>query len=431
MEVVRVFLTLGIVTFLGWNVLYLISDRGKGLCAPERIAVSYGLGMGVVTLEMLLFYFLKLSFSLTAIMAPWLILFLINGIRLLKGRREKVKATLLSDSGKPHPFLTAFLAGGILFETAYTVFRALIKPLESYDAVAIYAIKSKIFYLAGAIPQDFFTRLAGLFPHPDYPLNIPLAQTLLYLGSGSLNDQLVKTIFPLYFLGILTMLYFAVRRFAGRTYAILFTFLLATIPHFNAYATNGYLEVPLAYYYFLSALFLFRWIADTSQGRYLVLSAVMSALAGWTKNEGIMYCAVNTVVLTVFIFFTRKPLKIRMIRDLFLYIGIMALLLLPWYYIKMTASLHNEEVGLDTVGFQSLFMQWYKIKPILYEFQKEFFGPKKWNIIWPVLLYLLLVNRKRSVSGVGRYAALSIALAIAGYVAVYFASPLDVSYFVS
>ena len=143
--------------------------------------------------------------------------------------------------------LDIFLVFGISFEVVYAFFRALVKPIEAYDAVAIYAIKSKIFYLAGAIPEEFFSRIAAIFPHPDYPLNIPLAQTLGYWSMGVLNDQLIKLIFPLFFVGILALLYFAVRRFAGRTYALVFAFLLASVPQFNAYAANAYLEVPLAF----------------------------------------------------------------------------------------------------------------------------------------------------------------------------------------
>ena len=61
-------------TFAGWNVLFLIfSGKGK-LSVLERIALSYGLGIGFVSLEMLLFYFFKARFTLAGIISPWLVL---------------------------------------------------------------------------------------------------------------------------------------------------------------------------------------------------------------------------------------------------------------------------------------------------------------------------------------------------------------------
>jgi hypothetical protein len=87
----------------------------------------------------------------------------------------------------------------ISFEVLYVFFRTLIKPMESYDSIAIYALKSKIFYLEKIIPPDFFRNFASFVPHIEYPLLIPLAEAGLYTFLGSLNDLLVKMIFPLYY----------------------------------------------------------------------------------------------------------------------------------------------------------------------------------------------------------------------------------------
>ncbi|MDD5136000.1 MAG: hypothetical protein PHN63_01475, partial [Candidatus Omnitrophica bacterium] len=53
------------------------------------------------------------------------------------------------------------LWAGIILEVFYAFFRALIRPIESYDAVAIYAIKSKIFYL-DRYPQTISRRLRSI-----------------------------------------------------------------------------------------------------------------------------------------------------------------------------------------------------------------------------------------------------------------------------
>ncbi|MDP2912798.1 MAG: hypothetical protein Q8N91_02190, partial [Candidatus Omnitrophota bacterium] len=312
---------------------------------------------------------------------------------------------------------------------AFTFYRAMVKPIEAYDAIAIYGIKSKIFYLAGSIPQDYFSSIGRAFPHPDYPLNIPLFETCIYLFMGKLNDQLVKIMFPLYYLGILGIFYYALRRFAGSTYALLFTFLTASVSQFNSYATNAYADLPLAYYYFASAVFLFSWFRDTRKSSRLAISAVMAALAGWTKNEGLMYCLINFIVIGAFLVFNLKKVKKRDLLMAGLYVLTVVIILSPFLWIRNAERLINTDVESGGAGALYMVKQLYKLGPILYEFQKEFFGPKKWNILWPVIALAFIFRFKDAFRGIQRYAAVSVILAVLGYVSIYMISVLDINFF--
>lgn len=427
MEFAGLFLLTVLVTFIGANVLYLILPEWKGLACLEGLAISFGLGVGSVTLEMLFFYMLGLQFNPGCIMSPWLVLIALNTVLFF---RAKVKPGILRFEPKKFSILEIFLSLGIIFEVSYAFFRALIKPIESYDAVAIYAIKSKIFFLAKAIPRDFFAGLVNYFPHPDYPLNIPLAETLGYLFMGNLNDQLVKIIFPVFFICILTVLYFAVRRFASRTYALVWTFILATIPQFNAYAANAYLDLPFAFYAFTAALFLFRWFEDRNNIRFLIISAVMAGLAGWTKNEGLMYCAAYIMLAGLFLILNFRKVSRKDLAYFFLYIVIIGAILAPWLYIKSASHLVNTDVGRADSKVLTIWKESHKLKPILNEFQKQIFGPKKWNLLWIAFIAAVILNIKTAFRGTGRYAAIFLALVVGGYVFIYMASPIDVTFFV-
>jgi len=234
-----------------------------------------------------------------------------------------------------------------------------------------------------------------------------------------LNDQLVKVIYPLYFIAILVLLYCAIRRFASQTYALLFTFILASIPQFNAYAANAYLDLPLAFYCFAAALFLFKWFEDDRKARFLVISAVMAGLAGWTKNEGLLYCSVGILLILI----SGK------IRGVVLYTVIIALILAPWIYIKKVYGLVNTdvgEIGLNPIG---LLKQIGKLGPIFYEFQRQVFGPKKWNIFWIAALAAFILNFRKSVAGMQRYVTIFLALTVSGYILIYLISPIDITFF--
>ncbi len=423
--------------FIGLNVLHMVMGSSKeNRCLPlfplETIFISYGIGLGFISLEMLIFYLFGVKFTVYGLLIPWVVLIAVNAIRYVAHRDKIVIETRTTESEERYKFLNIFLISGISLEAVYAFFRALIKPIESYDAVAIYAIKSKIFFIAKAIPETYFPILIHGFPHPDYPLNIPLSETFFYIAMGSLNDQLVKIIFPLFFLGILILLYYAIRRFASRTYALLFTFLLASIPHFNAYAANAYQELPLSFYYFSSALLLFSWIEDKKSLRPLVLSAIMVALAGWTKNEGLMYCAINTVLVLFFSMRTiRKDMTWKTLFAPIAYIVIVGLLLLPWIWIKHKFGIANDEINLANLNPVYLFNQIHKLVPIFYELQKQLFGPKKWILLWPVVIFAAALNYRKLFKGIRGYISVSIILAFLGYILFYMISYVDVVFFAS
>ena len=431
MELVRLVLAIGAATFIGWNILYLFSFKRDRLYILEKAALSYGLGFGFISLEMFVFYFLNIKFSISALLMPWTALLILNLIfRLKNGRQAIAKKTLTGAEG--NRFVNVFLLTGISFEALYAIFRALIKPIESYDAIAIYAIKAKIFYLARSIPQDFFYNLGTIFPHPDYPLNIPLSETFIYLFLGNFNDQLVKIIFPLFFLAVLIILYYGIRRFAdNKTYALAFTFILASVPQFNAYATNAYVDLVLAYYACAAAIYLTLWLKDRSQLQFFYISALMLALSGWTKNEGLMYCAAFFIVSFLFLIWERAALNGKTIFHIVKYFIITSVISLPWLYVRKTFHLVNSDISFANANPVLLSKQLYKIWPIVYEFQRQVFGPKKWNLIWILFLFVLIVYRKRVFEPSQKYITMLLIFIISGYVLAYILADVYIGYLVT
>lgn len=430
MDTLRLCLAIAAVTFIGYNIFYIVLFARSRFHILEKVFLSFGAGIGFVTLEMLALSLLNMKFNIYNIILPWAPLFVFNLYVYMKSRNKQALPEYHRQE-TDNMFLKIFLSVCIGLEILYVIFRTMIKPIESYDAVAIYAIKAKIFYLAGAIPQDFFSYLAPMFPHPDYPLNIPLIETFIYIFLGSLNDQLVKIIFPLFFIGILVLLYYGVRRFAHPVYSLLFVFLLATIPQFNEYATNAYLDLPFAYYYFASFLLLLFWISDNRRTGALLASAVMVALAAWTKNEGLMYCGINMLLIFAFLLYQKSKISRRGIAQAVAYICIIAVISLPWFFLKKEYGIINSDVSAEALTPFGFISQLYKLGPIVYEFQKQFFGPKKWILIWPILLFALAFNYKALLRGVNKYIVLSLVLIVGGYVFIYLISHVEINYFLS
>ncbi|MDP3791491.1 MAG: glycosyltransferase family 39 protein [Candidatus Omnitrophota bacterium] len=343
----------------------------------ERIALFYCIGLGFLTLEMAMLSLIGIKFSmlsLTVCIIPLIVAALL--IKPGKGKSCNHNGT------DPLSALENFFILGISFELLYAFFRTLIMPMESYDAIAIYALKAKVFYINQSIPHDFFSSFKNFVPHIEYPLLIPLAETFFYTLFGSLNDLLVKIIFPLYYVALLVVFYSACRRFISRRQSLFFTFLLATIPQITDFATNGYADLPFAFYCSSAIFYLYLWIRE-KKGVFLILSFILSALAIWTKSEGIMFASINAVIAVIYTA-RGKPFNVKGYAYAVFSVLMVVVYVFAWESVGLT-------VNSDFASSQSSFLTrlisgFERIPQILYEYQIQFFGPKKWNIIWILLI---------------------------------------------
>jgi hypothetical protein len=412
-------LAVTVTALIGWGIANMISDRTRLFSFKEKLALSYGLGMGAITLEMLIFHIFGVPFGRMDILMLPLAALAVSAIFFGRNTLPAPKRS------EPLSFLEKVLAAGISLEVLLAFLRASLKPLESFDSVAMYAIRSKIIYLNGMIPHNFFSEITLNYPNPDYPLLVPLAEAWIYTFLGSLNDLLVKMIFPMYFVSFLAVFYFILRRYVSRRNSLVFTFLLATIPQFNRFAALGYTDLVFAYYHSIGTLYLFVWMKE-NRTRMLGLAAIFTGLAVFTKNEGIALCLVNLSLLVIYALFSPRGEKARLARYASIYFLIVLIVSGPWLALRAANGLENDLLEFGAMSARSVagsFANPDRIMLILYEYQKQFFGPKKWNIVWILFLAGLFLRFKRAFSGQLRYITLSILMALSAYGAVYMLIP--------
>ncbi|MDB4349443.1 glycosyltransferase family 39 protein [Omnitrophica bacterium] len=421
MEIILLLVCFAVTILIGWSLLGIVFYKSGDLFLFERLSLSYGMGMGAVGLEMLLFYFFKLQFSILNLLLPWIPVVIFSVFSL------KAKPLPLIGQRRRLSLFERFLLAGISFEVILAFFRAFLKPLESFDSIAMYAMRSKIMYLSRMIPPNFFSEITPRLPNPDYPLLVPLAEVWVYTFLGSLNDLLVKAVFPMYFLSILVIFFFLLRRFISRSGAFLFTFLLATIPQFNRFATVGYTDLILAYYYSVGMIYLFLWMKE-KRLQILLLAGIFCGFAIFTKNEGMVLYIVDLILLAIFLLCSLKRQRLKLLREATVFILTALLIAGPWLGIRLFNNLQNDLLQFSDMGaerFMGVFKKLDRIPVILYEFQKQFFGPKKWNLVWILFLALLVSNIKKSFSGDLKYFSLSVALILIFYTMVYMLIPID------
>lgn len=421
MEILLLLTCFLVTLIIGWSVIGIIFAKSVDLSFLEKLSFSFGAGIGAVAVEMHLYYFFGLRHTPAILLAPWIPVVIAGAI--YSGKRQGLSRQA---SGKLSLFEKC-LIGGISFEVLITFFRALLKPLESFDSIAMYAMRSKIIFTSGMIPANFFSEIVPKLPNPDYPLLVPLAEVWVYNFLGNLNDLFVKALFPLFLLALLIAFFCILKRFISRKGALIFTFILASVPQFNKFATVGYADLILTYYYTISLVSLFVWIKEAKPG-FLILSGIFSGFAILTKNEGMALTLVNVILLSIFLIGKTEIKKSKLIKQSVIFLLCIGLISAPWLCIRSANGLENDLLEFKGLGKDRLteaFGNLDRIPIILYEYQKQFFGPKKWNIVWIIFLTLLALGIKESFRGDLKYFSLSVFLALFFYGCVYILVPYD------
>jgi 4-amino-4-deoxy-L-arabinose transferase-like glycosyltransferase len=120
-----------------------------------------------------------------------------------------------------------------------------------------------------------------------YPVQIPLIYTYIYLASGWVNEYLAKVIPTLFGLGCLPAAYVLGKVIYDERTGWLGALLLALTPTFARWASSGYVDLPMAFVYTLSAIFAWR-LWQNNHWLDALLAGLMIGSAAWTKNAALL-----------------------------------------------------------------------------------------------------------------------------------------------
>lgn len=393
--------------------------KGEFFNWHERLVLSFGAGAGLISLEMFLLSWIHVPLTARNILLPWC--FILPGLWV--GARRFVKPP---QSETPFSVSEKLLFAGITFEASRAFFRTLIGPIESYDGISNFAFKGKVFFFEGILSYMAHPP-KGINPLSlDYPLAIPLLETWMNTFVGHWNEVTVKLIFPIYFVCLLVVFYSVLRRVATQFSSLLFTFFLASTPQINNFATNGYADLPFAFYAVSGFLYLFLWMARDGKGSsLLLLSSILESLAIWTKHEGWIFFFVGVCTLSLFLIRKRQWPKAPRFFTVLSWTVPIAVLNIPWYLFKWRYHIPN----LLEIRAHGMAEPWfYRIWEILYEFHKHPLGPKKWNILWIIFFYLIIKHLKKPVLGWPRYALGATVFVLLCYSSIFLVTPFDVNW---
>ncbi|MFA4906269.1 MAG: hypothetical protein WC645_07175 [Candidatus Margulisiibacteriota bacterium] len=371
----------------------------------EKIAVGYLVGTGLMTLQMFCYSLLGIKFNLWGILLPWVAV-----LGLMIPRLDYNNLRLKSRLN----FWEWLLTGAIGLKVLYVFYEALVKPVVGWDALWNFSLRAKIFYFLGRIPLDrahpYF--LGGGMKQ--YPLHLPLLETFTYILQGGWNDALMKIIFPLYFLSMLVIFYYALRREQSRLVSLFFTFLLSTLPLLVYHATIEYADFVVGVYFLAAVVYLYQFIR-TKDTKMLILSAVLAALGAWVKDEGMIFYFIGFLLLVS----SLKPAtKVAVkIRYGFYYLVPFILLVGPWIIFKQVFGLSvGNEPTFSLAGMISGFTFHPETIPKVLE---KMFLSGNWHLLFGLWVLVIIFYFKKIFTTEKKYILWSTVLAILFFTFLY------------
>jgi hypothetical protein len=404
------------------------------------LAVAWGVGVAAWT------FFLWLVFA--GAPSPGLVLFEAAVFSLLLAgavvvlRRQPSSLELPSRplfAGILPLALTLIFLGVLAARAAEVVMFSQVLPHGEGDAYFIWNLKARFLYRAG---EDW--RLIFTFPAPDnekiplappdYPLLVPATVARLWWYSGLESTRVPALAALLVTLGSVVLLWAIVTAVRGRSQGAIAGLALGATPFYFFLGSAQVADIPLAY--FMLATVGLLVLHDATGGvdrRWVVLAGMLAGLAGWTKNEGLLFIAVVTAV-RLLVVPLRDGLRAAVREAGAFLLGLLPFLCLLLYYrldlvptVNYLLATQGDQTTLERLQDASryrtiLLMMLLQVLPINSQAHWTSIG---WIVVLAVPYRLLMGRNPTQARRVALTPLLVVVLMLVGYVFIYATTPLE------
>ena len=377
---------------IGYALVVLLCRRLSVDLLPS-LAISYGLGMGVLSQWMLLLGMAQIPFNLATIGFPLtFVAIFLSFLALTKLKRNPLSADAkpslwTTDAGssaslrQPYAIADFLMNAYILYNVIFVFWCSLNIPIESWDAVATAAFKAKVFFFDRSIHRLNL-------PHAPYPLHIPFTEAWIAFNLRTWHESLVKIIFPIAFLSYGILQYFYLKSLTNHRWALGGLCLLLSSNFLVYHATIAYSDLTMMYYNCTTIILMLLWNRKKEDG-LLVLGSLFAGFTTFVKLEGTGYLVIYTLLLLL-ILGQEKTLragsKFRKFLKFILPSYGICLLYHVYKFSLDIAALHGRLNLVTTPD------QWLRAPVIFREFAANLLGSGNWNLLWFILLVGFVAN---------------------------------------
>jgi hypothetical protein len=423
-------------TLCGFLLVSLAPSRRSLAGLIERLSLGFGAGIGILTLEIFLLGVAGIPFSASIVSLSLgvtagilaLIRYLLPPAAPAHPAPPGVEAdSLLEDRteggrGSFGNVLIALLLLWIAFKTIFVLYEGFSRPVVlSLDAWWNWGSGAKVFYynrglLLDPADEHFFGR--GYRQFLGYPLLNPLTQVWFSLVNGSFHESLSKSWSPVYFVSMLSVFYFTLRSEAGRVPSLVATFFLSSAPLLTYHATDGYSDLPLAFYLLTGSVLLYRYFKSGSL-REAALSGLLLSMGAFTKNEGSVFLFAGFIALLA-----HNLLEKRLdLKGIIFFVVPAAVYIAPWLLFKAWYGIgygHGFGTGVGAAD-EAGGIKWtdkvhYEVLPIFF---KELLLTVNHAMVFPFLIIMTILGLRSIVRTKIKYLYLMVLLILAAFLIVY------------
>jgi hypothetical protein len=395
-----------------------------------RAGLAIGLGIGVLALAQFWADALGLFMGRSVTLVAFLLLVppavVLEVIRLRRSRGRSTTRRSIRRLGVLDGVLLVVIATAVVL----VFLQATTAPLTQWDARAIWAFKARLLHESHTVDSEDFLDPDRVHPHPRYPLLVPVAMANLWHWGGPPFERPVKVLFPLFMLALVLVMGDALGEYLGRTMNLVLLALLAWCPMLAVHpwgAQGGHADVPLAFYYTASTLWVLFWFR-TGSPRAAAMAGVLAAMAIFTKNEGLALHAVNVTCAGLAGLTFRRDRPRRMLVGWLILTLTPVLLSLPWFIVRSGIPAVEDEEYLVLL----LTGQWNPaLLPMVLEsiLREMFVRIDHWSVLWYLAVLAALANPKTLARPAVALAAGILLAALGIFVGAYLLSPwLDVEF---
>ncbi len=387
------------ITAIGWLALRLLEGNAPVLRSTERICAGCILG-GTLTAFV---QFLLLNAGIVAItrggvlVCQIVIIAALGGIALFLRRASLQAYAPVPAPSPPLPrwaIAAAVVLGlWIMLKIAAGTFLLTALPPFHDDVINNWNFRGKTLYYAQELTLTL-ERGYGIVEDKavsSYPPSIPLLKANYAAVAGRWSEPLVNAMHMLWYACALLLLYCALRWHTTRGWALLGTYVLASLPLYLIHGSVAYADLWLSIHVLLALSFLLRAVKEADTPRrsaLLTLFSFAAALTVFTKNEGFaLYLPALTLLFAAAMWQMRR--KTSLLRPMLTYALLTGAVAIPWLAYKWA---HGLPFG-NAKPVSLLDLIWHE--GVLNAVWINTFLEGNWLLLFPVFLSLLALNGKQ------------------------------------
>lgn len=375
-------LSLSIVCLVGYPIVYWLKARGLSWGWLGYLALSWVIGLGIVTLWLLIASMVALSLRVAyfVMLAGALVIAGLLILNKLKSAKQPNRPAILNLT--KWPWFDKLLIALVIFQIVFATVIAIYIPLNTRDAWANWGLKGKAFFIEDTVT---FRNISDR--HNYYPLLVPLSLTWMYLGFGEVNDQFGKLVFPATLLALVCIMYEYARLFgfSRRMGLLVIAYLLTSGGMLMRHASIAQADMTLGVLYTIAALAFLAWLKAPEQVANLYITGIGSALTLWTKHEGLPHVAILLVLGGVAMILRWKKASLKWVGQLGGFALIVLLGWLPWVIFRWIYAIPVDNEHLSALRLSDSGTILLNLLTAMLDFQR-------WGILWVVFFLVMLIE---------------------------------------